>query len=1054
MSEYVDEVASLPSDSANAEREEQRSINRIPVRLAVSQKGRSALLGRTRDISLHGLFIETREPFDVGLVVPLSIDLDQREPLHVSAEVVRSSPEGMGLRFHDLNKESSRRIRRWVVDHTSLAASRRQVEQLIGDSVRIEPIRNPDRIRALLKDIVASGAQVTLIPADRMARDYARLVAVDRDSLAFLVPDESSLVPREEVYALLTLQFVSYSFPLRLRSVDGSQLRTELPGHVVFSERRTRERTKAPKGSVITWPSPLQKGAEVTLPLVDVSDDGLAFRAPEGTLLLPGTPLVGAVIVVGGRTHELDRPEVRNLVRVEDTTGVWLRVGVALGPSSLGKQERGAGRVRAKTPIGRFVDKFKTTMSVLLHRGKERIAGSGPASRRVIVRGGAMPIVGILDRTSDDDERISAPLVIIAPGFAGRKEQMSFLAGILVEGFQRQNADIAVLRYDGTNNLGESAKDPNCNADGLHCKHFTASGLVSDTLAALAWAKNNPFVDPTHIVFISSSAGSVGVLKVLTMPEGKDICLWFAYMGAPDVIDLIKNGTGNIDFHTYFQRGQGIGMMALHGVLMDGDHFWKDLHESGLGSLDQTRALMAKVGADVVWLRGKHDALVDPRRVEAAMRVPAKGGREIVDVEGGHLPRTGEEAIAQFSRITSKVWKKLHGSELPPFKPSIGKLAVKAAAEWKQTQRSVITDRAEWWRRYLLRDDGGIGFDILEYLPEYTSLLEQHAELTIGSFQPGYTPLSPPFVLELGAGTGNLTRRLVARGAKVLATDLVADALSVTRDKIGASHDRFVTEMVDLEGSPWLAMRRFLSGDLPGPIALAERIPGVQKSMMTAILEHDDEDVYALLRGHDVDLDGLCRRLKLAEAPEGMLRDLNLFAKVVGGRVSLDQARGALGFLPPSIFEGNRGLPLADATVDAVTSSFVLSYLSHPEDTVAEAWRVLRGGGVFVASSMIPDSDSSRMYLDLVQRLQHLPETELPARTIDAEKTRTELANAARRFVEHAAQLFRLEEEGLFRFYSHESLSSLVTRRGFVDVKIVRSFGAPPQAVVITCRKP
>lgn len=1053
MSEHIDEVASGPPDAAN-EREEQRSINRIPVRLAVSHKGRSALLGRTRDISLHGLFIETREPFDAGVVVPLSIDLDRSEPLHVSAEVVRSNAEGMGLRFHDLKKEASRRIRRWVVEHTSLAASRRQVEQLIGDSVRIEPIRNPDRIRALLKDIVASGAQVTLIPAERYARDYARLVAVERDALVFQVPDESSLVPREDVYALLTLQFVSYSFPLRLRSVDGSHLRTELPAHVVFSERRTRERIKAPTGSTISWPSPLQKGTEVTLPLVDVSDDGLAFRAPEGTLLLPGTPLVGASIAVAGRTQELERPEVRNLVRVEDGSGVWLRVGVALGPSSLGKQERSAGRVRAKTPISRFVEKVKTTMSVLLHRGKERIAGSGAASRRVTVRGGAMPIIGILDRTNDDDERVSAPLVIIAPGFAGRKEQMSFLAGILIEGFQRQNADLAVLRYDGTNNLGESGKDPDCWADGLHCKHFTASGLVTDTLAALAWAKNNPFVDPTHIVFISSSAGSVGVLKVLTMPEGKDICLWFAYMGSPDVIDLIRNGTGNIDFHSYFQRGVSVGMMALHGVLMDGDYFWKDLKESGLGDLDQTRALMAKASADVVWLRGKHDALVDPRRVEAVMRVPAKGGREIIDVDGGHLPRTGEEAVAQFSRITSKVWKKLHGSELPTFRPSIGKLAVKAAAEWRQTQRSVIGDRAEWWRKYLMRDDGGIGFDILEYLPEYTTLLEQHAALTLGSFAPGYVPLSPPFVLELGAGTGNLTRRLVDAGAKVLATDLVADALRLTRSKIGGQPERFIAEVVDLEGSPWLAMKRFLAGDLPGPLALAERIPGVQKSMMAALLEHDDEDVYALLRGHDVDVDALSRRLRLAEAPERMLRDLSVFARAVAGTLAVDEARALLGFLPEAIFDGKRGLPLGNETVDAVTSSFVLSYLSHPEDTVAEAWRVLRRGGVFVASSMIPDSDSSRMYLDLVQRLQHLPEAELPAGTKDAEKTRTELADAARRFVEHAAQLFRLEEEGLFRFYSSEMLSSLVARRGFVDVKVVRGFGTPPQAVVITCRKP
>ncbi len=108
-----------------------------PVRLAVSQKGRSAPLGRTRDVSLQGMFIETREPFDVGAVLPLSVKLDARRPLSVRAEVVRKTHDGMGLRFRDLDKETNKRLRRWVVDHTSVAGSRRQIEQLIEESARM-----------------------------------------------------------------------------------------------------------------------------------------------------------------------------------------------------------------------------------------------------------------------------------------------------------------------------------------------------------------------------------------------------------------------------------------------------------------------------------------------------------------------------------------------------------------------------------------------------------------------------------------------------------------------------------------------------------------------------------------------------------------------------------------------------------------------------------------------------------------------------------------------------------------------------------------------------
>ena len=391
---------------------------------------------------------------------------------------------------------------------------------------------------------------------------------------------------------------------------------------------------------------------------------------------------------------------------------------------------------------------------------------------------------------------------------------------------------------------------------------------------------------------------------------------------------------------------------------------------------------------------------------------------------------------------------------MPPFKPSIGKLVVKAEAEWKEARRGVIADRAEWWRSYLLRDGGGIGFDIVEYLPEYVQILELHARRTLGSFAPGFTAQTPPLVLELGAGTGNLTKRLLSGGAKIIATDLVADALCVTRSKLGADIARFVTDVVDLEGSPWLAMKRFISGDLPNAIILAERIPGVQRSVLAAILEHDDDDVHGILRGHDIDQEAFARRTKLPAAHARMLKDLNMFAKVVAGRLDSEAARGAFGFLPPSLLDGNKGLRQSDASVDAVTSSFVLSYLTHPEDTLAEAWRVLRPGGTLVVSSMVTDSDSSRMYLDLVSKLEQLPEADLPAGTTDPAKTRVDLANAARQFVEHAAQLFRLEEEGQFRFYTPEALTSLVARRGFIDISVERAFGTPPQAIVVTCRKP
>jgi SAM-dependent methyltransferase len=50
-------------------------------------------------------------------------------------------------------------------------------------------------------------------------------------------------------------------------------------------------------------------------------------------------------------------------------------------------------------------------------------------------------------------------------------------------------------------------------------------------------------------------------------------------------------------------------------------------------------------------------------------------------------------------------------------------------------------------------------------------------------------------------------------------------------------------------------------------------------------------------------------------------------------------------------------LPFADASVDAVTAMNVLYFLPRPEDAVAEARRVLRKGGTFVASTQMRDND-------------------------------------------------------------------------------------------------
>ena len=50
-------------------------------------------------------------------------------------------------------------------------------------------------------------------------------------------------------------------------------------------------------------------------------------------------------------------------------------------------------------------------------------------------------------------------------------------------------------------------------------------------------------------------------------------------------------------------------------------------------------------------------------------------------------------------------------------------------------------------------------------------------------------------------------------------------------------------------------------------------------------------------------------------------------------------------------------LPFADRSVDAVTALNILYFLGRPEEGVAEAKRVLRPGGIFVACTQMRDND-------------------------------------------------------------------------------------------------
>ena len=170
-----------------------------------------------------------------------------------------------------------------------------------------------------------------------------------------------------------------------------------------------------------------------------------------------------------------------------------------------------------------------------------------------------------------------------------------------------------------------------------------------------------------------------------------------------------------------------------------------------------------------------------------------------------------------------------------------------------------------------------------------------------------------------------------------------------------------------------------------------------------------------------------------------------MLARFARGELTEEEASGRLVTVPATALRGKPGLPWRDGRFDRIVMSLLLSYLDHPDDALAEARRLLVPGGRLVVSSMRRDADSSRLFHGLLDHLARAPDHELEGRW-----TRAQLQEGATRFLDRAADLFRLQEEGLFRFYDEAELEHLLRRAGFRDVVAHTSLGSPGQAVIVS----
>jgi SAM-dependent methyltransferase len=143
------------------------------------------------------------------------------------------------------------------------------------------------------------------------------------------------------------------------------------------------------------------------------------------------------------------------------------------------------------------------------------------------------------------------------------------------------------------------------------------------------------------------------------------------------------------------------------------------------------------------------------------------------------------------------------------------------------------------------------------------------------------------------------------------------------------------------------------------------------------------------------------------------------------------------------------GVPFAPGSYDAVLASLLLSYVKDPEALLRAIHAMLRPGGRLVVSTLRPDADVSKLYVEGAEELR----AGQGAQLFEAAEL-AHVDDALRTFLNDMARVLDLEERGRFRFWDASDLARLVERAGFRRVRTRPSFGDPPQAIVLSAHKP
>ena len=1063
----IDCCLAKPSDPAAIRRKisfliaqrsrEKRSSMRVTLDGSKDIRIETGLLGEAKLVNLseNGMFLKTLSSSPEGSAVPLNIALPDGRRYMVNGRIVRQDADqgGVAVEFLSLDDTSRLSLLQFMSDYVAI----RDLDEL---KLRYPFLRTDEmvlftdsvKIESLMREALARKVEVAAVPARSGNPEILSFAEIRPPSVCLLNGEKLDVKFKTSDLLFVSFQigYATYNFETMISRIDpdGRTLVCLYPRVMFYSEKRA-ERRIAPAGDLrVEIPLPPPFDRKVRGRITDISPNGMSFVANgETPALLKGTPLDSIAILDGDQVLWQETGEVRHVVRAERDEGLGLKYGVQFGISRMSIQS-----VHAPDPdFARRGEETheKTGPRVPLHVPSDFIRSSlmSPHVIRLESRRGE-EIVGLLNTALPLDGS-SVPVVIVPPAFGKTKETLFGLALTLCENFRLLGRPLAVIRYDGIRKKGESHNDPEANDPPYEMLNTNFSQGADDIMTVLDWLQANPTVRASSVTLLTFSFSALEARIVLRDEvRRRRVDYWIACMGTPEFRDLMVRINCGLDFLEHYQLGIKLGVMPVLGNLVNVDSYVADGVLNSVATLDQAREDMRHLDLPITWIYGQFDSWVKSEFIRDVMSVQVDAPREVIAVPIGHNARTSKEGLRLFGTITSLIFRFLHKQLIQPVMPSRKDMEVMRRAEKDRLPPRRLKNRVNYWQRYLIGDDQLIGFDVMALSDDYQQLMRD--QLAALELRPGDR------LLDLGGGTGNFVEHLMGSGvelpSQITVADLIPEAMKMASRKLLSRFPvlrdpaRFDFVAIDLEMSRYLAVCRFLDGEVGTFEEMAEKIENLTLESAIKIQEDYSPRLHRILRGeritpaHD---DWLKTQFDLHEYR--IITDFNDAARYVRGLSAAKPNFRRL--IMPGTLEGAFHLPVKAGWYNKILMSLVLSYIFNPAETLREAHRIIMPGGLLVLSSMRPDMDASGPFTRLLEKIEAMSADDLPP-----ERPKTLLIESLRSFLNDAQELVDLEEAGTFDFFDPEKLETLLEETGWEINRIIPSYGNPPQGYIVVAR--